>query len=359
MVCGYNLTQRRNGTMRHFHFLLLLTLVISASGQATRSIIGDYTHYQLAHAKDTIDFVVADTTLSQRKPVLLFCQGSQPVPLFIDFGKGAIVPVPLDNFDLPKLKLHYHVVVISMPKTPVVAGIDQLNDSYCFVPDTSRPNRYSEAFLRNDRLDNYVDRANAVIAFLLHQGWVDPDGLVVAGHSQGARVAAGIATANTQVDLLGLFGFNPLGRITQEVWKYRLQAQQGKISWETADSLQQRQYAFYKEVLNSDSLDKHPEYQAWRTFSASTMEDLAYLDIPVYVANGSEDYVAVNCDLLPLYFIQQGKSNLTLIRYPYLEHNFFEVGPDGKADHSKKHWERVMNAFIQWAVDHGSGSESR
>lgn len=338
--------------MRLLHFLLLLSLGFPLSAQVSRSTIGEYTHFQLVRAQDTIDFLIADTALNQRKPVLLFCQGSQPVPLFIDFGKGEVVPVPLGNFDLSNMRKYYHVAVISMPNTPVVAKVDQVNDAYAFVPDLHHPTRYSEAFLRNDRLDNYVDRANAVIAFLLRQQWVDPNGLVVAGHSQGARVAAGIAAANKHVALLGLFGYNPMGRMTQEVWKYRLQAQQGKITWEAADSLQQRQYAFYKEVLNADSLRKYPSYGAWRSFSTGTLEDLSKLDIPIYVAYGSEDYIALNCDLLPLFFIQQGKSNLTLTRYPHLEHNFFEVGPDGKADHVKKHWVQVMNAFIQWAADH-------
>ena len=44
--------------MRSIHFLLLLILTVPMSAQVTRSIIGGYTHFQLLHAQDTIDFVV-------------------------------------------------------------------------------------------------------------------------------------------------------------------------------------------------------------------------------------------------------------------------------------------------------------
>ncbi|MCC6412925.1 MAG: alpha/beta hydrolase, partial [Saprospiraceae bacterium] len=49
-------------------------------------------------------------------------------------------------------------------------------------------------------------------------------------------------------------------------------------------------------------------------------------------------------------FIQHGKSNLTHKRYLNMEHNFFEVGEDGRADHTKGHWKEVMQAFLDWTV---------
>jgi len=126
--------------------------------------------------------------LSEVKPVLLFCQGSQSIPLFIDFGEKGIKPIALSNFDVNKMKEHYHVVVISMPKTPLAPPLAQLNKSYNYVLDPSNERSYDRAFLEADYLENYVKRANRVIKFLRKQKWVDKSELVIAGHSQGSRI---------------------------------------------------------------------------------------------------------------------------------------------------------------------------
>jgi len=84
------------------------------------------------------------------------------------------------------------------------------------------------------------------------------------------------------------------------------------------------------------------------SFSKPYFDDLLKLKIPICVVYGTEDRVADLCDLLPLFFIEQGKSNLTLKRYINLEHNFFEVDKNGKVNYENAHWEDVMNQFVKW-----------
>src|SRR5690554_7077498 len=97
-------------------FPVLLIISIQALGQ---SIVEgtSYSHFQIKSKKDTIDFVIADTNLNVTKPLLLFCQGSLPKPLFIDFGEHDIFPVSLNNFDLEEIKKYYHVAVIDRKST--------------------------------------------------------------------------------------------------------------------------------------------------------------------------------------------------------------------------------------------------
>jgi len=76
---------------------------------------------------------------------------------------------------------------------------------------------------------------------------------------------------------------------------------------------------------------------------------LVSLKIPVYIANGSEDLACSNTDIIPLYFIEQGKTNYVVKRYPGLEHNFFPI-VDGKPDHKNGEWKNVMNAFVEWSL---------
>lgn len=331
-------------------FPVLFIISIQALGQ---SIVEgtSYSHFQIKSKKDTIDFVIADTNLNVNKPLLLFCQGSQPIPLFIDFGEQDIWPVSLNNFDVEEIKKHYHIVVISMPKTPLMAKVHELNKSYAYVADTSKQHSFSTEYMKADYLDNYVNRANAVWNFLKDKKWVDNSKFVVAGHSQGSHIALEIAATNKNVTQLGLFGFNPLGRIDQSIRTLRKQAERGEISWKEADSIQQIVLNDYASYFNPE----HPEYKvnarSWVSFSKSQVNIVAKLKLPVYIAYGSDDITSDFCDLLPLYFIEQQKTNYKVIRYPNLDHNFFPVDEKGKADHDNGKWELVMNEFTKWTED--------
>jgi hypothetical protein len=330
-------------------FLLTIFTIVTSIGFSQNNVKGtSYSHFQLKLKKDTIDFVIADTNLTIKKPILLFCQGSQPVPLFFDFPDQGIIPVTLNNFDVGEMKKKYYVVVISMPKTPVIVGLDHLNKSYNYVLDTTQEYSYSPEFVKADYLDNYVSRANQVLKFLSKQKWVDKNQLVVAGHSQGSHVALGIAHSNKNVTQLGLFGFNPLGRIDQYIRSARKQAEAGEITWKEADSIQKSRFNEYKMYYEPVSDKKAAFANSWKSFSKSQLNELVNLKIPVYVAYGSNDINTDFCDLLPLYFIEKGKSNYKVIRYPNLEHNFFPVNKDGIPDYQNGKWYWVMNEFVFW-----------
>jgi pimeloyl-ACP methyl ester carboxylesterase len=329
--------------------LFLLFLVLSFNGLTQARIEGtSYTHFQIKLKTDTINFVIADTNLTVSKPLLLFCQGSLPVPLFIDFGKKDIWPVPLNNFNLEELNKNYHVAVISMPKTPLVAKKNQLNSGFSYVTDTADQYSYSTEFIKANDLDNYVNRANKVLKFLKKQKWIQSGKIIVAGHSQGAPIAKQIALENKNVTQLGLFGVNPFGRIDQMIRTARLNAHLGKITWEEADSRMNYYYETFKYANNSDSTKQNPNLKTLKSFSKPFYNDLLKLDIPIYIAYGTEDRIADLCDLMPLYFIAEGKNNLTLKRYIHLDHNFFEVDDKGIPNFEMAHWEEVMQEFLDW-----------
>lgn len=329
-------------------FLGLATLLLYCGVNVlAQPIARGYTHFQLKAKNDTIDFIVADTNLTVKKPIFLYCQGSQPVPLFIDFPEQGVQPIPLNNFDVDELRKHYHVVVLSMPKTPVSARLDQLNSSLNYVQNPNEPYSYLPAFTAADYLENYVFRANQVLRHLRKQAWVDSKQLVVAGHSQGSHVALGIAKSNKQITHLGLFGFNPLGRIDQYLRMARKQVEAGNITWKEADSIQKVHIKEYQEMYTSSDA---PFAKSWKSFSKSQLNDLKTLEIPVYIAYGTSDINSDFCDLLPLYFIEEGKTNYQLKRYSNLEHNFFPLLPNGYPDYQNGYWREVMNSFVSWST---------
>lgn len=332
--------------------LLALHLCLNISAQDMGVINGEARHFRIKTRDDQIDFIKLDTSLSAVKPVLLFLQGSLPLPLFFTSNTGKIYMIGggITNFNYKEIQQEYHIIVISMPKTPVLVDEKNLNPSYCYVPDSSRADQFDPAYIEADYLDNYVLRANRVIRFLKKQPWVAKTKFVLAGHSQGTKVAAKVALQNKNITHLGLFAANPFGRVDQFIRQFRKQAEKGELTWEEAGEKMENYYQYYQLVNTPDSLHGHPEYLAWKTFSETFYDDWLQLNIPLYLAYGTSDITADLCDLVPLFFIQEQKHNLTLKRYAGLDHNFFEVNADGRPDYEKGHWKEIMETFLKWTL---------
>lgn len=330
------------------HLIRFCLLVSCFHLHAQKIVPGtSFTQFSLASKKDTIDFVISGTELTAKKPVFLFIQGSMPIPLFVDFPEQGPFPMALGNFDLMNLHKHYHIVTISMPKTPVLVDLSQVNSNYCYVPDTTRKNEISDAFVVADNIDNYVNRANKVLDFLSKQKWVDNSRLVVAGHSQGSRIVAQLVEKNKKITHAGLFGFSPLGRVHEQVWLNYKEFIKGNTSWEDYETQQNQQLEFQKQI----TADKGEDIGLipWKSFTGIGFERLAKIKTPLYIAYGTEDKCAFVSELIPFYFIQSGKTNYEMKRYNGLEHNYFPV-VDGKPDYENGKWAEVMNAFVAWTL---------
>ncbi len=336
--------------MKLFLFLFTFLLSIVSQAQDIEIINEQVTKISIKTKSDSIDFIIIDTTLTEKKPIFLWCQGSSPYTLFLELEDEKIFFFAggLSNFNYRKIVENYHLVVIAMPKTPVVGLKENLNNQYEYVPDIERPREYSEEYLAANYLDNYVQRANCILKYLKKQKWVVKDQIVVAGHSQGTKVAAKIAIENRKVSHLGLFSPNPFGRIDQLVREPRLDAQLGLITWEEADSIINRQYDFFELANNTDSIAKYPQLRAWQSFSETFYDDWLELKIPIYITYGTEDRIADLCDIVPLFFIQEQKRNLTMIRRLHLDHNFFEIDETGVPNREKGHWHEAMSDFLEF-----------
>lgn len=336
--------------MKPNRLLVLLTVMLSALRASAQEVVNnESTHFQLKQKAGTIDFMVMDTVLTRKKPVFLWCQGSLPYPLYLQDTSGVLYLLGggVPNFDLAGIRKHYHLVVISMPETPFIAPVTEVSEGYWYAPDPEHNNPTME-FVKADYLDHYVERAHTVLKFLAKQQWVDRSELIVAGHSQGAKVAVQIAVREKSVTKLGIFGGNPFGRVDQMIRQARKDAESGKITWEEADRRMQEEYAQYALANDPAAVESDPGLLAWKTFSLPFMEKLVALKIPVYMVYGTADIVADLCDLAPLYAIRAGKKNLTCVRRIGEEHNFFPVDENGQPDHANGKWGEVMDGFIAW-----------
>lgn len=329
-------------------FLLLFTEL--CFGQNLNIVNNEAIQFSIKAKKDTVNFILIDTKLNEKKPIFLFCQGSLPMPLFVKpekenmwmFGGG------ITNFDIEEIKKSYHLIVISMPKTPVIVSENHLNKSYCYIPNENEPDEFDKEYILADFLENYEYRAEKVLNFLRKQNWVDNSKLIVAGHSQGSKVATLIALNNKKVTHLGLFGANPFGRIDQNIRNYRKEAERKEITWQIANEEIEKTYQKYRDSYDKEAVNKNPYLLAWKSFSRPLLNDWLQIKIPTYLAYGTNDIASDLCDIVPLFYIQNAKDNLTYKRYLNLEHNFFELNGDGTTNYEKEHWKEVMNEFIKW-----------
>ena len=329
-------------------FIILSQFFISQQGKI---INNQSTVFEISDKNEKIEFMVVDIELKDKKPVFLWCQGSLPYPLYVNSKEEGIWMIGggITNFNIGNIVKNYHLVVIAMPETPLIADEKDINESYWYFGNSKNKNQPTIEFQKADYLENYVNRAQKVLKFLNKQKWVDRSKLIVAGSSQGSKVATKIATANKNVSKLGLFSANPFGRIDQMIRDYRKQAEQNRISWEDADKGIEKEYQTFRDAYNPKKVEQNPNLLAWKSFSVPLLDDWLNFNKPIYLAYGTHDIASDLNDMVPLYFIRENKNNLTLKRYLNLEHNFFEV-ENGRPNHDKPHWEEVMDDFVEWTL---------
>src|SRR5690554_7340127 len=98
--------------MKNFVLFLIFLVSINFSFSQNRVEGTDYIYFSVQEEKDTIDFVIADTVLNVKKPLLLFCQGSFLLLLFLIFENNRLEQLHFGILDLETIKKNIHVLVI-------------------------------------------------------------------------------------------------------------------------------------------------------------------------------------------------------------------------------------------------------
>lgn len=307
------------------------------------------TLYTLQTPGDTINFIKADTNTTYRKPTLLFCQGSLPIPLLIHYEEYG-PQFSFFNFDYRKLSQKYNLIVISMPHTPSIVSYSRLNPNGTYSPDPAHADVFDTAYLKDNHLERYVERANRVIHYVLSQPWAEPEAFYVVGHSQGAAIAACLAQTNRKIKALGYFSGDPDGRFSQKIKEIRQFVQQKKITPREAQEKRKELQNWWKEICNNQqpSGNTGDAPHTWQSFSGSLRETLTNLQVPVFIAYGTEDICSSGCELLPVYFELNHKTDYQMYPVVGCGHNFEEFTTEGKPDYEKMHWQEIMDQFISY-----------
>lgn len=304
------------------------------------------TLYTIQTLDDTITFIKTDTNSVCKKPTLLFCQGSLPIPLIIQY-ENRWYQFSCFNFDYRKVSEKYNLIAVSMPHVPSVVNDTELNPDGTY-PRLPKP--FGAAYRQDNYLEKYVQRANQVIHYILSQSWADSDSLYVIGHSQGATIGVGIAQTNENVKGLAYLSGDPDGRFAQKIKNARKLVYQRKITPLEARQQLNELYDWWRDICSGEQEEGNTGDlpHTWESFSRPMREALVHLKIPLFMAYGTEDIAASGCELMPIYFELNGKTDYMI--YPVIGcgHNFEEFTDSGQSDYGKMHWQEVIDRFIQY-----------
>ncbi|WP_291121550.1 alpha/beta hydrolase family protein, partial [Flavobacterium sp. UBA6026] len=233
---------------------------------------------------DTVNFIITDTTFTQKKPIIVFLQGSLPLPIVIQYKANYTQLTFLANFNYQNFVDKYNFVIISKPHVPVIAQEETLNSDYESVPDLKSPKKYSSEYMNENYLEMYVKRTSAVIDFLRKQKWVDKSNISLVGHSEGALVAISTYEQKPQkIKAVGFLSGSVDGAFSIGIVKERKEQITKKKS---AVDTQNRIYGYWNDWKDyAKGIDNHNQGKAtlkyWVSISRSFREDLIKMKKPL------------------------------------------------------------------------------
>jgi hypothetical protein len=327
--------------MKKITLLSLFLIATNLFGQIPTPVDLGLRHLQFNFNKDKVDILVKSKKGEEqkKKPIFLFLQGSQPIPLIIVYD--SIHTFPVFPFKLDSLLDNYHVAIIGKPFVPLIVAQKELTSNMNFIdPKTSEP---PFGYIQRNHLDYYVGRNKAVINYLQQLPWVSKSKLVVAGHSEGSTIAAKLATVSTSVTQLIYLSGNPFGRIMSMIERSRRQESD-------STSLAEDEFNYWEEIVKTPTkMDTQGDtFKATYGFSLPPFDNLIKLKIPVYIVYGTKDFSSTYNDYLRVETIRQKLSNFTFKAYIGLEHNFFPVDKNGSINYEIDGWDKVGLDIYRW-----------
>lgn len=303
-----------------------------------------YQSFQLEGDHGPIHFYVSTGGVpldqTKTKNVMLYLQGSGPVPLY--FGEtdrpGSSLMFDAEDF------ADYHYVVISKPGVPFFAASkEQSNPTY----------------QKRTSLECRVSDVICVLDFLRAKKWVGENVLLM-GHSEGADVAPWVAAKSPVVTRLVTLAPGGLSQMLELTLLERKKAERGEVTQAEAqaeiDAMNAQFRQIFADPTNWEKQWYGHSYLRWSTFVRPAMEAYVKLDIPVLMIAGLHDQntPCESAEAVELEFIRLGKENLTLERWP-MDHYFVQRDGDQRTDLRS----RAAKYIIEWSNQPSSEFETK
>lgn len=262
---------------------------------------------------------------TKSKPLIIFIQGSGPVPLYCSVGDTTFYP--LIPYQILSLEKKYNFFMLTKPGIPSITPLKHLDEKYFYKSNDS--SSISEYYFERNNLDYYVTAYSLLMEYLSQS--VSYTQIILVGHSEGGRIVAELSS-NKFVDKAVYMSADPLGRIAtiydQEYSRF-IERNDQKLSF----------YNSLFDVNKRDSVFWGDNYYSWTSFSKPSIIALTQSTIPILIIYGERDENCPNCyifSFLPSYF-----NNISVLNYKYFDHNYFD-------ERNKNNWNIVVGDIHEW-----------
>ncbi|MES2275887.1 MAG: acyl-CoA thioester hydrolase/BAAT C-terminal domain-containing protein [Bacteroidota bacterium] len=316
---------------------LLLIFLIAASGTYAQSPWDNFFKHDTLVDKHlgTVVIHVTKTKMNEKKPLLIYIDGSGNYPLFYRKSNGNYnTSVALD---IARYAKNYSIVLISKPGVPFSDSLRYRSGNAYYPSNDTYNLSYS--------LKWRAEAASKAINYLVKHIPVDTKHIIVMGYSEGSQVAPAVAVLNKKVTHVVCFVGNGLNQLYDFIINIRLEADRNKITTEQGQMIIDSLYNEYAKIYADPTSTEHKwfgaTYLKWSSFSKSTpLENMLKLNVPIlYIAGGKDNnQTIIDMDYVKLEFLRKGKTNLTYKVYPNSNHGFQETmvkdGKETKVDRS-------------------------
>lgn len=270
------------------------------------------------------------------KPVILLLHGSGGDSIFAKKGEQVFTPFLFGS--LQSLIKDWNIVCIEK------RGVS-LGDFVGFSGFEGCSPEYIEYATRETRIKDTC----YVVSYLIKQELYNGSTFLLIGHSEGAHVAAGVASASKSVTHLALFPFSAGHGLFDGLVDLREQQKANTITAEDFKQEYDRLVGTFREIrTNARSkakVFKGHTYRRWASYSfGAPLIDLLKIDIPVFLGIGSLDQTAIGTDWIVAEFVKEAKDNLTYRNYVNYDHAFFWHG-EGVVENRQN---EVLRDLIEW-----------
>jgi len=330
-------------------FILVVVLTLRTYGQHETVT----NNWKTIRINDTdlgeINYHVFKRGIDERKPLLVYLQGSTNFPLFWPHPRGGYSNGITLNWSL--MSTDYHIILISKPNTPLV-------DSLEIAPSGRKQYPMQEGYSEKYSLDWRANSASLVIDHVLGELHVDSSQIIVWGHSEGSQVAPAVAVENKNVThVIAMMG-NALNHLYDFILMERVSALNGEKSNDEAQATIDSLYVEFEKIYadpKSTTKEWYGEtYYKWSSFTLNPpLDNMLKLDIPIlYVAGGNDRQSILNMDYAKLEFLRKGKHNLTYKVFPNCDHFFMESKTDRSGNKEWiDHLDEVNGFALDWVTE--------
>ena len=307
-------------------FLFLMTLFLSSTLNAQIKKGEDTIHLKVKRLNDTyIDAFLKRPKNNEKVPLLIMCQGS---------GTGSMTAPFLAVTEQWKDRLGRLVI----EKAGVSFG--------------DEGDKISDLYKTNNIISNRLNDYLRVLQYLrANAGWWNGEVYVIGG-SEGGLLAGLIASYYPNVKGVAILGFGG-GLTFKEAWPKAKRIQKKAEGYSEIQLEQVEQSALdtiemaKKNPIYTLSYDGNDNTYAWwaSIVDLRLSNTLTDLNIPIYVAHGSEDNMmpVASAKNLKEEFTKQGKTNITFKEYVGYDHGFTDQA-------GKSHYAKVFMDAISWML---------